>query len=164
MAGISGELTGALVAKLRAPGDGVNVRVGAIEQSDSGLKALGIRSITALYAGVEISEKSGHAHYPLMLAYCDKMSNALKEKFRRFSGKAHLVVEVRHSEDRLELLDAGSQVYVDAVCALLDDSRGDWGGGAFYAGGYEVAYEPIVRGGKNFLQRAKVGFEVEISR
>jgi hypothetical protein len=27
-----------------------------------------------------------------------------------------------------------------------------------------VAYEPIVRGGKNFLQRAKVGFEVEISR
>ena len=55
-------------------------------------------------------------------------------------------------------------MYVDAVCALLDDSRGDWGDGAFYAGGYEVAFEAVARGGKNFLQRAKVKFEVEVSR
>jgi hypothetical protein len=53
---------------------------------------------------------------------------------------------------------------VDAVCALLDDSRGDWGDGAFYAGGYEVNYETVARGGKNFLQRAKVGFDVEVSK
>jgi hypothetical protein len=164
MAGISGQLTGAVVSRLRATNDGVNTRIGAMELSDSHLKAMGIRSITALHAGVEISEKSGNAHYPLLLVYCDRMSNALKEKFRRFSGKAHLVIEIRHSEDRLELLDAGTQVYVDAVCALLDDSRGDWGDGAFYAGGYEVGFEPIIRGGKNFLQRAKVGFEIEISR
>lgn len=164
MAGISGVLTRAVLTKLRAATDGVNARVGAIEQADPGLKALGIRSITALYAGVEISEKTGHAHYPMLLVYCDKMSNTLKEKFRRFSGKAHLVVEIRHSDDRLEALDSGTQVYVDAVCALLDEARGDWGEGAFYAGGYEVGYEPIARGGKNFLQRAKVGFDIEISR
>ena len=65
--------------------------------------------------------------------------------------------------DFLTSIDTDTQVYVDAVCALLDDARGDWGGGAFYAGGYDVSYEPVVRGGKNFLQRAKVGFEVEIS-
>ena len=53
---------------------------------------------------------------------------------------------------------------MDAVCALLDDSRGDWGSGAFYTGGYDVSYEPIARGGKNFLQRAKVGFDVEVSK
>src|SRR6266478_6065165 len=126
MAGISGELTGTLVTKLRAPTDGVNARIGAIEHTDPSLSALGIRAIAALNAGVEISEKAGHAHYPLLLVYCDKVSNTLKEKFRRFSGKAHLVVEIRHSADRLEMLDAGTQLYADAVCALLDDSRGDW--------------------------------------
>ena len=48
--------------------------------------------------------------------------------------------------------------------ALLDDARGDWGNGTFYAGGYEVSYEPVVRGGKNFLQRARVGFQIEVSK
>lgn len=164
MAGISGIVTSAVVTRLRSANDGVNARVGAIQHADTSLAVLGLRSVSALHAGVEISEKSGHNHYPLLLVYCDKMTNSLKEKFRRFSGKAHLVIEVRHSEDRLDYLDAGTQVYVDAVCALLDESRGDWGGGAFYTGGYDVSYEPITRGGKNFLQRSKVGFEVEISR
>jgi len=164
MAGLSGTLTAQVVNKLKATADGVNARIGAIEQPDKSLSAAGIRSIVVLNAGVEITEKSGHAHYPALLIYCDKLSNSLKEKFRRFSGKAHVVIEVRHSEDRIESLDAGTQVYVDAVCALLDDSRGDWSGGAFYSGGYDVSYEPIARGGKNFLQRAKVGFDVEISR
>ena len=36
--------------------------------------------------------------------------------------------------------------------------------GSFYSGGYDVAYEPVARGGKNFLQRAKVGFDVEVSK
>jgi hypothetical protein len=164
MAGISGQITDAVMRLLQGKTDGVNARLGAMEEADSSLHAKDIRAITALNAGVEISEKNGYTHYPLLLVYCDKMSNSLKEKFRRFSGKAHVVIEVRHSEDRLEQLDANCQTYVDAVCAMLDDSRGSIGDGTFYAGGYEVAYEPIVRGGKSFLQRARVGFEVEISR
>ena len=164
MAGISGTVTGLVVSKMKSAEDGVNARIEAIENADASLAAQGIRSVSALYAGVELSEKSGHILYPLALVYCDKMANSLKEKFRRFSGRAHVVIEVRNSEDRLDLIDAGTQIYVDAVCALLDDSRGDWGEGAFYAGGYEVSYEPVVRGGKNFLQRAKVAIEVEISR
>ena len=164
MAGITGTLTGVALDKLRAPADGVNARIGAITHSDSTVTALGIRSIAVLHAGADVIEKSGHAHYPGLLIYCDKLSNSLKEKFRRFSGRAHLVIEVRHSADRIDALDSNTQVYVDAVCALLDDSRGDWGGGTFYAGGYDVTYEPITRGGKNFLPRAKEGFDVDISR
>jgi hypothetical protein len=117
----------------------------------------------ALNANVEIGEKTGHAQYPALLVYCDKISNLLKEKFRQFSGKAHLVVEVRYSQDRLDALETNTQACADAVCALLDDSRGDWGNGAFYSGGYDVSYEPVGRGGKNFLQRAKVGFEIQVS-
>ncbi len=164
MAGITGTLTSAVIAKLEAPADGVNIRIGAIEKADSTLSVSGIRAVAALNASVDISEKAGHAKYPALLVYCDKLSNSLKEKFRRFSGKAHLVVEVRCSHDRIEGLESATQTYVDAVCALLDDSRGDWGSGSFYAGGYDVVYEPVGRGGKNFLQRARVGFDIEVSR
>lgn len=164
MAGITGSLTNAMVTRLTSPVDGVNVRIGAIEAADPSLTAAGIRTVSALNISVEINEKAGHAQYPALLVYCDKLSNILKEKFREFSGKAHMVVEVRQSQDRLSALEANLQTLVDAVCALLDDARGDWGSGAFYAGGYEVTYDPVIRGGKNFLQRAKVGFDVEVSK
>ena len=164
MAGTTGTLTNIVVSMLRSTADGVNVRLGTIEQSDATLTAQGIRSIAALNAGVEISEKAGHSHYPALLVYCDKVSNTLREKFRPFSGKAHVVIEVRYSQDRLEHLEANTQACVDAVCALLDESRGDWGNGFFYAGGYDAAYEPVAKGGKNFLQRAKVGFETQVSK
>jgi hypothetical protein len=164
MAGLTGTLIGTLLSKLQSKVDGVNVRITAIEQADTSAAEPALKSITALNASVEISEKTGHAQYPALLVYCDKLSNSLKEKFRRFSGRAHAVVEVRCSRDRIEGLETATQVYVDAVCALLDDARGDWGSGSFYSGGYEVCYEPIGRGGKNFLQRARIGFEIEVSK
>jgi hypothetical protein len=164
MAGLSGALTSVVVSRLTSTTDGVNVRIGAMETADSSLHAAGIRTIVALNASVEISEKTGYVQYPALLIYCDKLSNTLKEKFRQFSGKAHVVVEARHSQDNLDSLESTVEVYVDAVCALLDDSRGDWGSGLFYGGGYEVGYETVARGGKNFLQRAKVGFDVEVSK
>ncbi len=164
MAGITGQITRTTLRKLQAQDDGVTARVAAIVSADSRLVAAGIRTIAGHNISVDVSEKTGHAQYPALLVYCDKLSNSLKEKFRRFSGKAHLVVEVRHSQDKLEALEAHTQVYVDAVCALLDDSRGDWGSGSFYPGGYDVSYEPVVRGGKNLLQKAKISFDVEVSK
>ena len=164
MAGTTGNITNKVLAMLQSTTDGVNVRLGAIEQADGSITARGIRTIEALNASVDIAEKAGRAKYPALLVYCDKLTNSLKEKFREFSGKAHVVVEVRCSRDLIEGLEGDTQGYVDAVCALLDDSRGAWDSGAFYSGGYEVSYEPIGRGGKNFLQRAKVGFEIEVSK
>jgi hypothetical protein len=164
MAGLSGTLVNTVVSMLASTTAGVNVRVGAIDASDPGVAAGGIRTIAALNASVEISEKTFSVQYPALLVYCDKVSNTLKEKFREFSGKAHVVVEVRQAQDTLGGLQSTIEAYADAVCALLDDSRGDWGSGLFYAGGYDVSYEPVGRGGRNFLQRAKVGFDVEVSR
>ncbi len=163
MAGLSGTLTSIVVSMLTSTMSGVNARVGAMENADLSLDAPGIRTISALNASVEISEKTGYVHYPALLVYCDKLSNTLKEKFRQFSGKAHVVIEVRHSQDVLAGLESSAQVYVDAVCELLNGSRGDWGSGFFYSGGYDVSFEPVARGGRNFLQRAKVGFDVEVS-
>jgi hypothetical protein len=164
MAGITGILTNALLSRLHSSTDGVNARVGAIEQADPTLTTLGIREVISSNTPAEISEKSREVLYPALAVYCDKLSNNLTEKFREFSGTAHMVVEVRHSQTVLTGIEANLQLFVDAVSALLDESRGDWGSGTFYTGGYEINYEPVVRGGRNFLQQAKVGFDVEVSR
>jgi hypothetical protein len=164
MPGTTGAVADVVVAKLTAHTNGVNARVGAIVGADAALEATGIRSIVTQNISPEISDKSGTTVYPALLIYCSKLSNQLKEKYRQFSGTGSFVIEIRHSQDRADSIEQNLQVYVDAVCSLLDDSRGDWGSGSFYAGGYDVSYEPVSRGGKNFLQRAKVGFEVEISK
>jgi hypothetical protein len=164
MAGTSGAVTSIVVSMLTSATSGVSARIAAMDEADSSLQAVGIRKVVALNASVEIGEKTGFVQYPALVVYCDKLSNALKEKFRQFSGKAHVVVEVRLSQDELPGLEAKTELYVDAVCALLDDSRGDWGAGLFYAGGYDVSYDAVVRGGKNFLQRAKIGIDVEVSK
>jgi len=164
VAGISGTLTKAVVSKLTSTSQGVNIRIGAITRGDETLAPVAVKSVLAQNVSVDISDNTGHTHYPSILVYCDRLSNAMTEKFREFSGHARMNAEVRHSEDRIDRVQANLQTTVDAVCALLADSRGDWGNGAFYTGGYDVTYEPVVRGGRNFLQRAKVSFELEVSR
>ena len=62
MAGLSGTVTSIVVSMLRSTTEGVNVRVGAMEYADSSLRVAGIRTIVALNASVEISEKTGLRH------------------------------------------------------------------------------------------------------
>jgi hypothetical protein len=111
----------------------------------------------------EVAEKTAGVTYPAVYVYCDGLTNSLKEKFRTFSGKAQMAMEVRVSYDRLDTLARDVQYYVAAAAEVLDSSRGDWGGGMFYAGGYKVDFGPVKRGGKNFLQAAKISFEVDVS-
>jgi hypothetical protein len=95
--------------------------------------------------------------------YCEKLDNTLREKFRTFSGTVGMAVEIRVSHDRLERLARDVQLYAAAAAEVLDSGRGDWGSGMFYAGGYEVAFGPVKRGGKNFLEAAKISFDVDVS-
>ncbi len=111
----------------------------------------------------ELAERSAGVQYPVFYVYCEKISNQLKEKFRRFSGQARMVVDVRVSQDRLEDLDRRLGLCVEAVTDVLDSHRGSWGEGMFYTGGYEASFAPVRHGGKNFVQSAKVTFEVDVS-
>jgi hypothetical protein len=111
----------------------------------------------------EMAERSQAVKYPAVQVYVDRVRNTLNEKFRTFSGKVRTVAEVRMSQDRLEGIEDQLRLYVDAVTQVLDANRGNWGEGMFFAGGYEVAFDPVKRGGKNFLQIAKVTFEVDLS-
>ena len=69
-----------------------------------------------------------------------------------------------HSQDRLEGLQDRLEVYVDAAMQMLNSGRGDWGDGMFFGGQYEVSFGPVKQGGRNFIQVAKVTFEIGVNK
>jgi len=113
---------------------------------------------------VDIAERSSASVYPSVYVYCDSITNQLREKGRTFSGSMDMVFEVRSSKDRIDDLDAEINLMVDGVVSTLDQNRGDWGSGIFYAGSYNIDFAGVKRGGKNFLQTAKVTFTLQVSR
>jgi hypothetical protein len=153
-----------VVEFLTAQGTGMNAIVAQLA-NDSGIPLAPVPPTHILDQNVpfELAERSLAVKYPVVHVYADRVRNLLTEKFRTFSGKVRTVAEVRISQDRLEGIEDQLRLYVDAVTQVLDANRGSWGQGAFFAGGYEVTYESVRHGGKNFLQIAKVTFEVDLS-
>jgi hypothetical protein len=127
------------------------------------LSAVGPQQIIGQNVAADLAEQSTMSNYPLIYVYCNKVVNQLREKFRTFSGDAQMVVEARVSQDRLDQIETNLQAYVDAITQVLDNSRGDWGDGVIFDGGYEVTFNGVKHGGRNFLQIAKVAFTLEIS-
>lgn len=119
--------------------------------------------LSGLQVGVELQERSTGAPYPRVHLYCVKVKNDRREKFRGFSGSVEMVVEIRVSAERLEMIEPQMSLYQEAVTDVLESHRGCWDSGVSYAGGYEVESGPIRQGGKNFLQVAKVWFQLEVS-
>lgn len=147
-----------------AADDGLPAAVEAlVQQQGVALPAIARQQIVAQNVAFDISEQSTTTKYPLVYVYCNKVVNELREKFRAFSGDAEMVVEARVSQDRLDQIETNLQAYVDAITQVLDNSRGDWGDGVFFNGGYEVTFGGVKHGGRNFLQIAKISFVLEIS-
>jgi hypothetical protein len=161
MAQIQTQATKRLVELLRAD-DGF-AAVCAELQTASDTAPTDIPVVLEQYVAADLAEKGSTIKYPVLHVYCDRVANKLTEKFRTFSGTASLVLEVRVTHDHITDLQRSLAFYVDAVTELLHRRRGDWGGGAFYTGGYEVAIQPVKRGGKNYLQAALVSLDVQIS-
>jgi hypothetical protein len=144
--------------------EGVPAAVAALSQDENlCLPAISPEQIIAQNASAELAERSAGSNYPLVYVYCNKVVNELREKFRGFSGDAEMVVEARVSQDRLEEMQNDLHSYVDAIVQVLADSRGDWGDGIFYGGGYQITFGGVRHGGRNFLQLAKISFVLEIS-
>ena len=161
--------TGSVVSRkvveyLAEPAGGLSLAVAQITE-ESGLALSGIppTHVANQNVSIELSEKSQVVKYPVVHVYTDRVRNLLTEKFRTFSGKVRTVAEVRVSQDRIEGMEEKLRLYVDAVTRVLDQHRGNWGEGAFFGGQYEVAIDAVRHGGKNFLQVAKVVFEVDLS-
>jgi hypothetical protein len=163
VANISSSLTSYLFGLLTSD-TGLESTLQSFRETSGTNRLEDVRSVSTLNTSTEIVERSAQAQYPAVLAYCERLTNSRKEKFRNFSGQARMVVEIRCSQDRLQGIEQGLEQYTDAVCQILDAARGDWQDGAFYTGGYDVSYGPVRHGGRNFIQTAKISFEVEISR
>jgi hypothetical protein len=149
---------------LNSPGAGLgNALAQLVQESGVGLTGIPPAHVVNQNVAVDLSEKSSIVKYPVVHVYVDRIRNEMTEKFRAFSGKVRTVAEVRVSHDRIEGIEERLRLYVDAVTRVLDENRGCWGEGAFFGGKYEVVIEPVKHGGKNFLQMAKVVFEVDLS-
>src|SRR4051794_12246336 len=68
----------------------------------------------------EMADRSQAMQYPAIYVYCEKIVNSLTEKFRSFSGTVQMAVEIRHSQDRLEGLQAGLEEYADGIMQVLN--------------------------------------------
>ena len=144
---------------------GLPYSIQAIAKStDTELAPIGSEQIHGINVAAEVAERSAGARYPAVYVFCDRVKNTMREKFRTFSGQIRTNIEIRVSYDRLEGVERQLQLYVDAVTDVLDNNRGDWGNGSFFGGGYEINYGQVKHGGKNFVQTAKVSFELEMSR
>lgn len=144
---------------------GVNFYLGPSAQ-DNGqpLTPLNAEQVRAQNVAPDIADKSNTMQYPAVNVYCEKIVNSLREKFRTFSGDVQTTVELRHSQDRLDGLQDALEHYADAIMQVLNANRGDWGNGMFYCGEYQLLFGAVKHGGKNFLQVAKISFEIGVSR
>jgi hypothetical protein len=120
-------------------------------------------SVVQQNISAELLDKTGVQTYPALHVMCERVSNELTEKFRRFSGTTGLAVDVRVTHDRIDALEEQLHACVDAVTAILDRSRGEWGKGVFFSGAYEVTFSPAKRGGRNYVQTARVRLSVNVS-
>jgi hypothetical protein len=164
MAQIGSAITGKVIQRMTAPTGGVNANLVALAQGAPAIPApLIAAQIRSGNIAADLVDRSSVVQYPSANVYCDKIVNSQIEKFRTFSGTLQMAIDLRHSEDRLEDVQSDLESYVDAATATLAASLGDWGGGMYYAGGYQVAFGPVKHGGKNFIQTAKITFEIGVS-
>ena len=152
------------VARMLREPTGLSYTVAAIsEREGQPLGPVEASQVVTQNVSHDLAERTAGVGYPVFYVYCEKISNQLKEKFRVFSGQVQMVVEIRVSQDRLEEIERQLGLCVEAVTDVLDLHRGSWGRGMFYAGGYDASFGEIRHGGRNFVQSAKVTFEVDVS-
>lgn len=142
---------------------GLRSKLDALRTQEVGFEPVVEPEILEAAISADLSEKTSATLYPAFHVYCQKVKNRLTEKFRVFSGTAELAVDIRVTHDRAERLHEQLQLYVQAVTDVLDSHRGTWITGVFFTGGYEVEFQPVKRGGKNFIQSARVALELHIS-
>ena len=135
----------------------------AVAEISSDLTAVCESDIYTGYAGADLLEKFSAVRYPTFHVCCERIVNKLVEKFRTFSGTAELAVEIRVTHEHVLELHEQLNGYVQAVTDVLDRNRGAWAPGVFHAGTYEITFQPAKRGGKNFIQSARVRVEAHVS-
>ncbi|MGD0868224.1 MAG: hypothetical protein ABSB88_01630 [Bryobacteraceae bacterium] len=165
MATTIGSAISAKVLQLITGPTGVNSVLAALTQgSVAAPNSFSPAQVRSQNVAPDVADLSNAMQYPSLNVYCEKITNSLTEKFRSFSGAVQMAIELRHSQDRLDGLQDNLELYAAAVMQVLATHRGDWGDGDFYAGEYQAAFGAVKHGGKNFIQIAKITFEMGVSK
>ena len=159
---IASRVTTQVLGRIKGP-SGANANLAALTGTPPAAGLFDPAQIRTQNAAAEVIERSTTVQYPAMQVYCEKVVNDLKTKFQSFSGSVQMAIEIRHSQDGIDGLQDALEVYTGALMQVLDGCRGDWGGGMYYAGGYQVAFGAVKHGGKNFVQASKVTFEIGVN-
>jgi hypothetical protein len=155
--------TATVIGMITGP-TGMNANLGSLSAPDSSIASpINLGQVYGQNVASDLAERSTTTNYPSVYVYCEKIANTQTEKFRSFSGNMQMAIEVRHSQDRLDGIQNALELYVDSVTQILSDGQGDWGNGFYYAGGYSVALGAVKHGGRNFIQIAKITFQIEVS-
>ena len=142
--------------------DGANLTLATISARDMvHLPALMDRNVLIQNVPAKLADENNATVYPAVYLYCDRMENALIEKFTKFSGLIFLVADVRVSGERIEGLDKDLARYVEAVRAVLGANQGQWTDNIAYSGAYNVRFRKVELGGRNFIQSAQIEVELQ---
>jgi|SRR5581483_4486321 len=152
---------GQTIQRMTAP-VGVNAALASMTTGEACV-AFDLSQIRPQNVAADLIDRSDPVAYPLVNVYCEKIVNSLAEKFRSFSGALEMAVEIRHSQEKPRGLQDALELYTDAVMQVLDTNRGAWGSGLYYTGGYAVTFAPVKKGGKNYIQSAKITFQLGVS-
>ncbi|MEO8660908.1 MAG: hypothetical protein ABI693_20725 [Bryobacteraceae bacterium] len=163
MAQTASQVRGKLVSLLGGPA-GLPLQIGQLATATGvALAPIPLEQVMAQCVALEMAERAGKIAYPIVYVYATRIENQLKEKFRTFSGIVEVTTEVRVTNEHLNDLERDLQLYLEAITGVLDENRGNWGGGMFYSGKYTVTMAAAKSGGRNFVQTAKVICEVDMS-
>jgi hypothetical protein len=143
-------------------GDGLNYEAGLIAARDGvDLAGFSDGSLLIQNATSDLADENVPVLYPAVYLYCERMDNRLIEKFRKFSGSVVIAAELRVSGERFADFEGKLGRYVEAVGVVLGKNQGSWTDNVAFDGAYEVRFDRIRLGGKNFVQSARVAIELQ---
>jgi hypothetical protein len=111
----------------------------------------------------DLADKNAQLTYPRVCLYCTQVKNTQAQKFRTFSGTVALVAEVWFSGNLLSPTATGLHYYVEAVSSILRANQGDWGGGFYFTGVYDVQTQPPKPGGFGFVESARITCSLDVN-
>jgi len=139
-----------------------NEAIGEIAARDrSYWKPFDERSVLIHNIAPDLADQNRSTVYPAAYLYTARMENVLRRKFAGFAGPIRIVADLRCTGERYDLLEREVTTYVEAVATALARNTGSWGEGLVYNGAYNVKFEPVRLGGRNFIQTAKIELEIE---
>jgi hypothetical protein len=113
------------------------------------------------HVSTDISERAP-IRYPVIMIYCERLTNTQREKFTTLSGVAHLVAELRASGNTVAAVRDQTITLAEAIMTVLDCHKGVWHSSIQYCGGYEASFQPIKKGGTQLLQVTKIIVPVQL--